>query len=144
MAIRNPAIVLAMLMLSGCMTLAEKPTALSPCSFEQVWDASIAALSDFQIQRFDKTTGLLETNWMEIAASTQAGALQREIDKERFKYIVEVKPDGRGAVATVLQIREEWSPMGVQSLRWRGIPGSSREESAVAAEIARRLKEKGC
>jgi hypothetical protein len=111
---------------------------------EQVWDTSIAALSDFPIQRLDKTAGVLETNWVEVAASTRAGALERDVNKERAKYVVEVKRDGNGAVATVLQLREEWSPMGVRMHQWRGTPGNSREESAVAAEIARRLKEKGC
>jgi len=142
--IRNLGIVPLLLVLSGCMTLTERPSALSSCPLEQVWDTSIAALSDFPIQRLDKTAGILETNWVEVAASTQAGIIQRAVNKERLKYVVEVKPDGRGTVATVLQIREEWSPMGVRMLQWSGIPGNSREESAVAAEITRRLKEKGC
>jgi hypothetical protein len=74
----------------------------------------------------------------------RAGAFQRDVNKERLKYVVEVKRDATGAIATVLQRREEWSPMGVRMRQWRGIPGNPQEESAVAAEIARRLKEKGC
>ena len=126
------------------MTLEGKPTAFSSCSFDHVWDIAIVALADFQLQTTDKTAGVLETQWVEVEASTQAGALQREVNKERVKYMVEVKRDGTGAAATVLQLREEWSPMGVRSRQWRGIPGNSREESAVAAEIAKRLKAKGC
>ena len=126
------------------MTLAGKPAVSSSCSFEQVWDTSLAALGDFQLQSADRLTGVLETNWLEVAASTRAGALEREVNKERVKYVVEMKPDGRGVVATVLQLREEWSPMGVRSRQWRAIPGNSSEESAVVAEIARRLKERGC
>lgn len=131
-------------LLSGCMTLEGKPTAFSSCSFDHVWDTSIVALADFQLQTTDKTAGALETKWLEVEGTTQAGALQREVNKERVKYVVEVKPDSRGAAATVLQLREEWSPMGVRSRQWRAIPGNPSEESAVAAEIARRLKEKGC
>ena len=144
MVIRKSVAVLSVVVLSGCMTLAGKPTTVSSCSFDQVWDTSIAALSDIQLQTADKAAGALETKWLEVEGTTQAGALQREVNKERVKYVVEVKPDGRGAAATVLQLREEWSPMGVRSRQWRAISGNSSEESAMVTEIARRLKEKGC
>ena len=144
MTIKQTIPILAVLLSSGCMTLAGKPTAFSSCPFEQVRDTSIAALADFQFQTADKSAGVLETKWVEVEASTQAGAFQRDVNKERLKYVVEVKPDGRGAAAMVLQLREEWSPMGVRSRQWRAIPGNSSEESAVVTEIARRLKEKGC
>ena len=132
------------LLLSGCMTLAGKPTAFFSCSVEQVWDTAVAVLEDDRVQSADKQAGVLETQWMEVEAATQAGALQREVNKERVRYVVEVKPDGGGAAATVLQLREEWSPMGVRSRQWRAIPGNASEEEAVAAAIGRRLKEKGC
>jgi hypothetical protein len=135
---------LGCVLLSGCMTLAGKPTAVSPCSFDQVWDASIAVLADLPLQTTDKTAGVLETRWVEVEASTRAGAMERDVNKERLKYVVEVKRDGAGAVATVLQLREEWSPMGVRMRQWRGMPGNTTEEQAVAAGIAKRLKEKGC
>ena len=131
-------------MLSGCMTLGGQPTAVSSCSFDQVWDTAILTIADVQFETINKAAGVLETQWVEVEASTRAGALQREVNKERFKYVVEVKRDGTGAVATVLQLREEWSPMGVRSRQWRGMPGNPQEESAVAAAIAKRLKEKGC
>jgi len=135
---------LALLLLSGCMTLAGKPTASSSCSFEQVWDTSIAVLGDAQLQSADRQAGLLETEWLEVESSTPAGALQREVNRERLRYVVEVKPEGRGAAATVLQLREEWSPMGVRSRQWRAVPGSPSEEEALASAIARQLKDKGC
>ena len=144
MTIRNQLAILTCLFAFGCMTLAGKPTASSSCSFEQVWDASSAALSDFQLQTVDKATGVLETQWVEVQASTQAGIIQRDVNRERVKYSVEVKREGAGVVATVLQLREEWSPMGVRSRQWRGIPSHDAEEMAAAAEITRRLKEKGC
>ncbi len=144
MTIRNQLAILACLFAFGCVPLAGKPTASSSCSFEQVWDVTIAALSDFQLQTVDKTAGALETQWVEVQASTQAGIIQRDVNRERLKYVAEVKPDGRGAVATVVQLREEWSPMGVRSRQWRAIPGNSSEEEALASAITKRLKEKGC
>ena len=132
------------LLLSGCATLEGKPTARSPCPFEQVWDTSIAALEGVRLQTADKAAGVLETNWVEVEASSQAGLMQRDVNKERAPYVVAVKRDGTGAAATVLQLREAWSPMGVKMNQWRAVPGNPRDEAGVAAEIARRLKEKGC
>jgi len=132
------------LLLAECASLEGKPTATSPCAFEQVWDTSIAALSDVRLQKADKDAGLLETNWVEVGSATQAGIMQRDVNKERVKYVIEVRREGNGAAATVLQLREEWSPMGVRMRQWRAVPGSLTDEEAVAAEIARRLKAKGC
>ena len=132
------------LLLAGCASLEGKPTATSPCAFEQVWDTSIAALAGVRLQSADKSTGVLETAWVEVDSSTRAGVMQREVTKERVRYVVEVKRKRTGAAATVLQLREAWSPMGVMMNRWRALPGNPKDEAAVAAEIARRLKEKGC
>jgi hypothetical protein len=136
--------VLVLLLLTGCITPGSQPAASSSCAFEPVWDASVAALSDFQLQAVDKASGAFETQWMEVQASTQAGLIQRDVNRERLKYVVEVKPDGRGTVARVVQLREEWSPMGVRSRQWRAIPGYSSEEETLAAVIRKRLKEQGC
>ena len=135
---------LASLTLAGCASLEGKPTTTSPCPFEQVWDTSIATLSGVRLHKADKAAGVLETNWVEVGSATQAGIMQRDVNKERVRYVVEVKREGPGAAATVLQLREAWSPMGVMMNRWRTVPGNPTEEEAVAAEIARRLKEKGC
>jgi len=119
------------LLLAGCTTLAGKPTATSPCPFEQVWDTSIAALEGVRLETADKAAGMLETDWVTVESSTQAGIMQRDVNRERALYVVEVKREGTGAAATVLQLRE-------------AVLGNPRDEEAVAAEIARRLKEKGC
>jgi hypothetical protein len=134
----------ACLLLTGCTIPMGQPIASSSCSVEQVWDVSSAALRDFPLETSDQAAGILETKWMEGKASTQAGILQRDVNKERVRYVVEVKREGTGAAATVLQLREAWSPMGVRMNQWRAVPGNPTDEAAVAAEIARRLKEKGC
>lgn len=135
---------LGCVLLFGCMTLAGKPTVSSSCSFDQVWDTSMVALEGVQLQKADKAEGVLETKWVEVEASTQAGLLRRDVNKERVKYVVEVKREGTGAVTTVVQLREEWTPMGVRMRQWRAMAGNQAEEKAITAEISRRLKEKGC
>lgn len=124
--------------------MAGKPTAVSPCSFDQVWDASFLTMADVQFETINKEAGVLETQWVEVAGSRQAGTFQRDVNKERLKYVVEVKRERTGASAAVLQLREEWSPMGARMRQWRGIPGNAQEESAAAAGITKRLKDKGC
>jgi hypothetical protein len=132
------------LLLAGCASLEGNPTARSPCAFEQVWDTSIVALGGIRLQSADKSEGVLETAWAEVDSSTRAGVMQRDVNKERVRYVVEVKRERAGSSATVLQLREEWSPMGARMRQWRAVPGDPRDEEALAAEIARRLKEKGC
>jgi hypothetical protein len=137
-------VLLALLLLPGCASVAGKAVAASACSFNQAWDVAIASLEGIPLRSADKARGVLETDWVEVAGSTRAGILQREINKERFKYVVEVKPAGTGAGATVLQLREEWSPMGARMRLWRRMPPNPSEEAAMAADISRRLQDKGC
>ena len=94
---------LTCLPLAGCASPEGKPTATSPCAFEQVWDTSIAALEGVRLLKADKDAGLLETNWVEVGSATQAGIMQRDVNKERVKYVIEVRREGHGAAATVLQ-----------------------------------------
>ena len=135
---------LTVLLLAGCMTLEGKPAATSPCASEQVWDSVVAALEGVRLLNANKGAGVLETDWVEVESSTPAGIMQRDVNRERARYVVGVKREGTGAAATVLQLREAWSPMGVKMNQWRAVPGNPKDEEAVATEIARRLKEKGC
>src|SRR2546427_8122169 len=134
---------LAGLTLAGCASLEGKPTATSPCAFEQVWDTSIAALEGVRLLKADKDAGVLETNWVAVGSATQAGIMQRDVNKKRVKYGIEVRREGPAAAGPVLQLREERSPMGGRIRQWRAVPGSLTDEEAVAPEIAPRLQAKG-
>src|SRR2546425_13289529 len=135
---------LTVLLLAGCMTLGGKPAATSPCASEQVWESAVSALEGLRLLNANKAAGILETDWLAVESSTQAGIMQRDVNRERARCVVEAKRNGTGAAATVLQLREAWSPMGVRMNQWRAVPGNPKDEEAVGAEIARRLKEKGC
>jgi hypothetical protein len=129
---------------TACSTGGAQPPVASSCSFEQVWDTSIAALEGLRLESADKSKGVVETDWTEVAASSRAGLFQRDVNKERFKYIITLHPHNAGASASVRQLREQWSPMGARMRQWRAMPEKSSEEAALATEISRRLKEKGC
>src|SRR3989475_2533598 len=134
--IGKQASLLTVFLLAGCTTLEGKPTATSPCPFEQVWDTSIAALEGVPLQAADKAAGVVETNWVEVEASTQAGIMQRDVTKERARYVVEGKREGTGAAATVLQLREAWSPMGVKMNQGRAGASKPRGEAGGGAAAA--------
>ena len=134
----------ATLGLASCQIAGSVPTASSACSFDQVWDTAIASLDGAKLESADKTNGRVKTAWLEVASKSRAGLLERDVNKERIKYIVQVQPEGAGAKARVQQLREEWSPMGVQMRQWRAIAADGAEETALGNEISRRLKAKGC
>ncbi len=134
----------AILWLAGCQSAGSLPTTFSHCSFEQVWDTAIASLEVGTLASADKASGRVETAWLEVPSSSRAGVLGRDLNKERVKYVVEVSRDAPDARATVRQLREEWTPMGVRMRQWRSMATNPFEEAALATEISRRLKEKGC
>jgi hypothetical protein len=134
---------LLLMVATACSTVGGQPVA-SSCSFEQVWDTSIAALEGLRLESADKSKGVVETAWTEVAAASRAGILQREVNKERFKYIIRLHPQNAGVGASVRQLREQWSPMGARMRKWRVMQENASEEATLAAEISRRLKDKGC
>ena len=129
--------------LAGCLS-SPLPSARSACNFEQVWDTAIASLEGSQLESADKANGRIKTAWLEVPSQSQAGILERDVNKERVKYIVEVQPDAAATTATVQQRREQWTPMGVRMRQWQAIPANASEEMTLGNKIARRLKEKGC
>lgn len=128
----------------GCQSTPSLPTASSTCSFEQVWDTAIAALEGGKLVSADKANGRIETAWLEVPSTSRAGLLERDVNKERMKYIVDVTRNASGARAAVQQLREEWTPMGVRMRQWRAAAADPSEEAALASEISRRLRNKGC
>ncbi len=138
------AFLIAILGVAGCQSAGSLPTASTSCSFEQVWDTAIASLEGGKLESADKASGHVETAWLEVASNSRAGLLERDVNKERMKYLVDIKAEGTSTKAVVQQLREEWTPMGVRMRQWRAIPANGTEERALANEISRRLKEKGC
>ena len=114
--------------LAGCLS-SPTTSARSSCSFEQVWDTAIASLEGSQLESADKTNGRIETAWLEVPSQNRAGIMNRDVNKERVKYIVEVQRDVASAAATVQQRREQWTPMGARMRQWRALPADQAEES---------------
>src|SRR2546428_10678099 len=97
---------LTVLLLAGCTTLGGKPAATSPCASEQVWESAVSALEGLRLLNANKAAGILETDWVAVESSTQAGIMQRDVNRERARYVGEGERERTGAGAPGLPLRE--------------------------------------
>lgn len=131
-------------LLTGCAGLFNGPTVRTSCSFDQAWSVALASLKEFEIRRIDQQKGMIETDWVVVQAMTKAGALQRDVNKERVRFILDIVSENGGASVAVHQLREQWSPMGVRYREWRRIPPLEDEQARLARRIHQGLKSRKC
>jgi len=131
-------------LLTGCAGLFNGPTVRTSCSFDQAWSVALASLKEFEIRRIDQQKGMIETDWVVVQAMTKAGALQRDVNKERVRFILDIVSENGGASVAVHQLREQWSPMGVRYREWQRIPPLEDEQARLARRIHQGLKSRKC
>ncbi len=131
-------------LLAGCAGLFGAPMVRTPCSFDQTWSVALASLGEFEIRGLDQKKGAIETDWVVVQATTRAGLLQRDMNKERVRFILDVSSENSGASVAVHHLREQWSPMGAQYREWRRVPPITEEEELLAQRIRQRLKSRKC
>ncbi len=132
------------LVLSGCASLFGAPVVRTPCTFDEAWSVALASLNEFEIRRVDRRRGTIETDWVVVRAMTKAGLLQRDVNRERVRFLLQVTQENEGASVAVHQLREQWSPMGAQYREWRRAPPITEEEKLLAQRIRQRLKSRKC
>ncbi len=131
-------------LLAGCTGLFGAPLVRTPCSFDQTWSVALASLNEFEIRRVDRRKGTIETDWVVVQAMTKAGLLQRDVNRERVRFLLQVTQENEGASVAVHQSREQWSPMGAQYREWRRVPPITEEEELLAQRLRQRLKSRTC
>ena len=131
-------------LLAGCTGLFGAPLVRTPCSFDQTWSVALASLNEFEIRRVDRRKGTIETDWVVVQAMTKAGLLQRDVNRERVRFLLQVTQENEGASVAVHQLREQWSPMGAQYREWRRVPPITEEEELLAQRLRQRLKSRTC
>jgi hypothetical protein len=106
----------------------------------------LASLQEFELRRVDKTNGVIETDWIAVhnPKTVTGGIFQRSMNQERARFILNITPEQHGSQLSVKQIREFWSPQGVQSRSWRQIPPHEEQERQLATRIQNRLKRQAC
>ena len=132
--------------ISGCGGIfPSAPTVLTACSFDQAWAIALASVNEFELRQVDKVGGKIETEWLLFDSKRLAGLLARNENKERMRFFVTLSRRPTGIQIETFQMREYFSPLGLQSQRgWRRIPPDEQEEQRLANRISHRLKVKGC
>ena len=132
---------------AGCATFGRAPlTVTASCSPEQAWDASLESVKSLTLRHTDQAKGVIATEWATMDSGKQAGVFEREANRERARFFLNLEPNQQAVTISVRQIREYFSPMGVQSqsTRWRRIPPLAEEEQRMVQQLSNQLKDKGC
>ena len=132
--------------ISGCAGIfPSAPVVLTSCSYDQAWGIALASVNEFELRQVDKVGGKIETEWLLFDSRRLAGVLARNENKERMRFFVTLSRRPTGIQIETFQMREYFSPLGLQSQRgWRRIASNEKEERRLANRISNRLKAKGC
>ena len=132
--------------ISGCVSWTDAPRVATTCLPEDTWAVALSSLQEFELRRIDKPSGVIETDWIQVynPSKSRSGVFQRELNEERARFVITVEPGKEGSIVSVKQVREFWSPQGVQSRSWRQIPPHEEQERQLAGRIQNRLKRKAC
>ena len=130
----------------GCAGLYSAPKVATTCPPSQTWDVALASVGEFELRRVNKDQRVIETEWVKDSPPNggRSGIFQRELNEERARFIITIEPDQKGSLFTVQQVREFWSPQGVQMRSWRQIPPNEEQEHQLATRIETRLKRQAC
>ena len=129
---------------TGCASWSSAPSVVTTCSPEQTWSVALASLQEFELRRIDKESKIIETDWLAVSPSRLSGVMNRNLNEERARFVLTIQPEQGRSTVTVRQIREFWSPQGVQSRSWRQIPPNEEQERQLAARIQGKLKREQC
>ena len=132
------------LMTFGCVSFRNTPEVSTSCSFDEAWSETLASVDEFELRRIDKSSGVIETDWIGLKSQRKAGAVQRDVNEERARFVISIKPILDTHTVSIIQDREFWSPLGRQSRNWRRISPNEEEEQRLATRIQKRLQAKGC
>ena len=131
----------------GCAGVSGAPsTVKAGCSYEQAWAVTLLSMSEFVLTQEDKDKGALETDWATFPSQRTYGVFQRQGNKERARFVVNVEADRQPVRISVRQAREFFSPGGAQSqgIAWKRIPPNAEEEQRLVRRITNNLLSEGC
>ena len=131
----------------GCATVSGAPsTVKAGCSYDQAWSVALASMNEFVLTQTDKDKGAIETEWATFASGRTAGVFQRQANKERARFFVNVEADRQPVRISVRQAREFFSPVGARSqgIAWKRIPPNAEEEQRLVRRITNQLLSEGC
>ncbi|MDE0405701.1 MAG: hypothetical protein OXI53_10355 [Nitrospira sp.] len=131
----------------GCAAVFGAPsTVKAGCSYDQAWSVALASMSEFVLTQEDKDKGLIETEWASFASERSIGVFQRQGNRERARFVVNVDAARQPVKVSVRQIREFFSPVGARSqgIAWKRVPPNAEEERRLVQRITNNLLSEGC
>ena len=131
----------------GCAAVSGAPGIVKAgCSYDQAWAVTLASMSEFALTQEDKDKGAIETDWATFPSKRTYGVFQRQGNKERARFRVNVKADRQPVRISVQQDREFFSPGGARSqgIAWKRVPPNAEEEQRLARRITNNLLSDGC
>ncbi len=130
----------------GCAAISGSPHIVKAgCSYDQAWAVALASLDEFVLTQEDKDKGTIATEWTSFASTRKIGVLQREGNRERAQFFVNVDAVQQPVRISVRQAREFHSPMGARSqAMWKRIPPNAEEERRLVQRITNQLLSEGC
>ncbi len=131
----------------GCAAVSGAPsTVKAGCSYDQAWAVTLAGMTEFVLTQEDKDKGVIETDWATFASQRTYGVFQRQGNKERVRFVVNVDAARQPVRISVRQAREFFSPGGARSqgIAWKRIPPNAEEEQRLVRRITNNLLSEGC
>ena len=131
----------------GCAAVSGAPhTVKAACSYGQAWAVALSSMDEFVLTQEDKDKGAIATEWATFASDRSIGVFQRQGNKERARFFVNVEADRQPVRISVRQAREFFSPVGARSqgIAWKRIPPSAEEERRLVQRITNQLLSEGC
>ena len=131
----------------GCAAVSGAPhTVKAACSYGQAWAVALSSMDEFVLTQEDKDKGAIATEWATFASDRSIGVFQRQGNKERARFFVNVEADRQPVRISVRQAREFFSPVGARSqgIAWKRIPPNAGEERRLIQRITNQLLSEGC
>ena len=131
----------------GCAAISGAPsTVKAACSYDQAWSVALASMNEFVLTQEDKDKGAIETEWATFASERSIGVFQRQGNKERARFSVNVDAARQPVRISVRQAREFFSPVGARSqgIAWKRVPPNAEEERRLIQRITNQLLSEGC
>ncbi len=131
----------------GCAAVSGAPsTVKAGCSYDQAWAVALASMNEFVLTQEDKDKGMIETDWASFASDRSIGVFQRQGNKERARFFVNVDANRLPVRISVRQDREFFSPVGARSqgIAWKRVPPNAEEERRLVQRITNQLMSEGC
>ncbi|MCY3728251.1 MAG: hypothetical protein OXF97_04525 [Nitrospira sp.] len=131
----------------GCAAVSGAPGIVKAgCSYDQAWSVALSSMNEFVLTQEDKDKGVIETDWATFASQRSIGVFQRQGNKERVRFFVNVEAVRQPVRISVRQAREFFSPVGARSqgIAWKRVPPNAEEEQRLVQRITNQLLSEGC